>query len=57
MPKVTLDLTVEEMDTLQRYSGMINAMKHLVPAALHSVLVKVETAIKEVGNGNSEPIS
>ena len=47
MRKITVELTEIEMDTLQRYSGMINAMRHLVPAALGSVLTKVEEAIKE----------
>jgi hypothetical protein len=51
--KLSIDLTPEEVDTLHRYSGMINTMKHLVPAALSSVLTKVEEAIKEVGNGTS----
>lgn len=54
MRKITVELTELEMDTLQRYSGMINAMRHLVPAALASVLTKVETAIKESGDGSCQ---
>ena len=55
MRKLSIELTEEEMDAIHRFAPMIDAIRHIIPQGLLSVVHKVEKAIKD--HGSSEPQS
>ena len=50
MRELSIKLTEEEMDAIHRFAPMIDAIRHIIPQGLLSVVHKVEKAIKENEN-------
>ena len=46
MKKLSIELTDDEMDAIERFAPMIDAIRHIIPQGLLSVVHKVEQAIK-----------
>lgn len=47
MPKLTIDVTQDELDAIHRFVPMLDNIRHIIPQGLLSVFHKVEAAIKE----------
>ncbi len=47
MRKLSIELTEDEMNAIHRFAPMIDAIRHIFPKELLSVVHKVEKAIKE----------